>query len=192
MSGPISNEGVLIEHAVIKGRLSVAGAEIHYTAWLNDCDFESGADFSRTRLHGDLSAAGSRFHGDADFDGLHADGNIVLNNAKFDGLFDISGSQIHRSLDATAAVFSDPAGQAAQFDNITGLVRGDFENVTLNVPLVLDGAEFQILWLGTTGTGTAKPDADKLLLTKHVNLSHVTVHREFACRGNEDRNIACQ
>lgn len=46
----ISNEGVLIEHAVIKGRLSVAGAEIHYTAWLNDCDFESGADLFLAKI----------------------------------------------------------------------------------------------------------------------------------------------
>lgn len=49
----VSSEGVLIEHAVVHGRLGVAGAEIRYTVLLNDCDFEGGADFSRSHLQGD-------------------------------------------------------------------------------------------------------------------------------------------
>jgi Pentapeptide repeats (9 copies) len=180
---PFPNEGVLIEHAVIKDRLSVAGAEIRYTTWLNDCDFEGGVDFSRAHFLGGLSVVGSRFHGDADFDGLHADGDIVLKDAVFDGLFDISGSQIHGSLNAAGAVFSDPAGQPAQFDSITGLIRTDLENVTAKVPLILDGIEAQILWLGATTKGTAKPDPSKLQSITQLNLSHATVHRELHLEG---------
>jgi hypothetical protein len=179
----VSNEGVLIEHAVVHGKLGVAGAEIRYTVWLNDCDFEGGADLSRTHLHGDLSATNSRFHGDADFDGLRADGNIFFQNATFDGLFDISGSQIHGSLNAAGAVFSDQDGQPAQFDSMTGLVRADFENITLKVPLTLDGAEAQILWLGAIGNSAGRPNADKLPVVKQVILTHATVHRELHLEG---------
>lgn len=179
----VSSEGVLIEHAVVHGRLGVAGAEIRYTVLLNDCDFDSGADFSRTHLHGNLSATNSRFHGDADFDGLRADANIFFQNATFDGLFDISGSQIRGSLNTAGAVFSDPGGQPAQFDSMTGVVRADFENITLKVPLTLDGAECQILWLGATGNGAGRPNADKLPIVKQVNLTHATIHRELHLEG---------
>ena len=179
----VSSEGVLIEHAVVHGRLGVAGAEIRYTVLLNDCDFEGGADFSRSHLQGDLSATNSRFHGEADFDGLRADGNIFFQNATFDGLFDISGSQIRGSLNAAGAVFFDLDGQPAQFDSMTGLVRADLENITLKVPLTLDGAECQILWLGATGNSSIRPRSDTLPIVKQVNLTHATVHRELHLEG---------
>lgn len=179
----VSNEGVLIDHVIVQGRLGVAGAEIRYSIWLNDCDFQGAVDFSRAYLHGDLSAANSQFHGDADFDGLRAEGNIVFQGASFFGLFDISGSQIHGNLNVAGAVFADQAGNAAQFDNVTGLVRADLENITLKVPLTLDGAESQILCLGgacdSPDRSRPRPSPDKLPIFKQVNLSHATVHREL-------------
>jgi len=79
----VSHEGVLIKDAVIEGRLALAGAEIPFAMWFTNCEFKDDVDLSHSHLNGDLSVVGSTFRGDADLDGLRAEGHVVLDLARF-------------------------------------------------------------------------------------------------------------
>lgn len=181
----VSHEGVRVAGAVIRGKLELAGATIPYAVWLNNCNFLDDVDLSHTQLHGDLSLMESTVHGDADLDNLNADGNVVLDLATFDKNFDISDSKIGGNLAASGAKFGSKAG-TVQFNNIVVAKRADLDHITAEAPLILDGAEAQILVLGKSSgqfANLAFPAHDGRYAAKSINLNHATIHRELRITG---------
>jgi hypothetical protein len=181
----VSHEGVRIQGARISGKLELAGATIPYAVWLNNCDFLDDVDLSHTLLHGDLSLKESTVHGAVDLDSLNADGNVVLDLATFEQDFDISDSKIGANLDASGATFQTKVG-AVQFNNIVVAKRADLDHMTAQVPLILDGAEAQILVLGKSSGQL--PDStfsahEGRYSAKSINLNHATIHRELQITG---------
>lgn len=182
----VSHEGVLIKDAVIEGRLGLAGAKIPFAAWFTNCEFKNDVDLSHSHLYGDLSVVGSMFRGDADFDGLEAEGHVVMSLARFEGLFDISDSKINGNLEASGATFSDRNGNPAQFDDIKVSSRADLDHLTLEVPLTLDGADAQIITLGKAKSVYAPVnlrEKAELYSAKTIILSHAAVHRDLQIIG---------
>ena len=45
----VSHEGVMITHATIRGRLGLAGAQLPYAMWLNQCEFLDDMDLSHSQ-----------------------------------------------------------------------------------------------------------------------------------------------
>ena len=189
---PVSHEGVMITHATIRGRLGLAGAQLPYAVWLNQCEFLDDVDLSHSHLYADLSMVGSTFRGDVDLDGLQADGNVVLNMTKFDGVFDLSDAQINGNLEASGTNFAGRNGISAQFNNIKVTKRADLDHMTIAVPLILDGAESQILTVGAVASDYSPPELrgqNGPYDAKRINLSHSIIHRELRIAGMQIESL---
>lgn len=184
----VSHEGVRISHAVINGRLALAGSQIAYATWLNDCEFKDDVDISGSHIRGSLSLGRSTFNGDVDLDSLQVDGYLVLEGAAFKGSFDLGGSVIAEGLEGSAAAFVGDGQEATQFDSIREENGIRLEGVIFKHPLSFDGAESQFLWLGSVAKkldGYATLPGDCGCLASYINLSQVTIRRELHIRGME-------
>jgi hypothetical protein len=189
--GAVTHEGIRIKGAVVSGRLELANAKMPFAVWLNECEFWNDVDLSRSQLFGDLSLMRSRFDGDLDLDGTKADGNLILNLATIEGEFDVSGAQIGGNLAMSGASFALEGGNV-QLNNVAVAKRIDLDHITLETALILDGAESQILVLGTSSGElpiSQLTPHEGAYSAKTINLSHATIHRELLVTGLQVDNL---
>lgn len=174
----ISHEGVLISNAVIRGRFSLAGAEIKFPLWLNNCEFTDDVDLSWGQFGRSLSLEGSIFDKGADLDHVHLAGDLVIEGAHFTGLVDISGANIGGELDGNSTEFLATSGPA-QFDSMQAAQGAEFLGAKFSGGVTFDHlkAPFLLLGLNATRRGSGAPPT-ALALTR-LNLGHASIHGEL-------------
>jgi uncharacterized protein YjbI with pentapeptide repeats len=107
--------GVRLRRAHFTSRLDLSSAQISSSLWLVDCLFDDGADFTGTRIAGDLSLEQSQFRYPAKmqdtnniFIGLKVLGDTTLTAATFYGPVDFTNSEFRGEFTADNARFLAP------------------------------------------------------------------------------------
>jgi hypothetical protein len=183
----ISHEGVHIEHAIIEGRLSLAGAKIGYSTWLNDCQFEDGIDLSDSDIDGTLSVERSVFDGSEGVDlvGMRVQGNVVLRKSVFNGPFNISDARILGSIYGGGAQFVSTPKLDGVFDGVHVGNEIELDNTVSEVSLTFQAAEAQFLSLGRNRALdeqlNTREDARMRTIAK-LNLNRAVFHRQLFLR----------
>ncbi|MGX1785986.1 hypothetical protein ACWIGM_04570 [Bosea sp. NPDC055332] len=112
---PVAPEGVRFSGGRVEGRIHLADREIARPLWLIGCAIPSGIDISdaRTRALNFQDAAIGDGEGGALFaQGVHIQGELVLDGARVNGEFCISDATITRQFSADRARFANAGGDA--------------------------------------------------------------------------------
>ena len=174
----ISHEGVLISHAVIRGRFSLAGAEISFPVWLDNCEFTDDVDFSWGHFGRSLSLQNSTFDKGADLDHLHLEGDLVLEDAQFQRPLDVSGSNIGGELNGDGARFLATDG-LADFDSMQVAQGARFLDATFPGGVTFDHLKAPFLLVGQSAPARQSHAKIANLATPSLNVGHSTIHGEL-------------
>lgn len=175
----ISHEGVLISHAVIRSRFSLAGADIPFPVWLDDCEFKDDVDFSWGHFGRSLSLQNSVFEKGADLDHLHLDGDLILEDAQFlQKPLDVSGSNIGGELDGDGAKFLASGGMA-DFDSMLVAQGVRFLGASFPAGVTFEHLKAPFLLVGKSEPPRQAKSKIANISTPSLNVAHSTINGEF-------------
>ena len=167
---PIHRHGIMVENAIVCGRIDLNNDEVHYDVALDHCIFMDDFDITQSHFAKSLSVARSAFEGEVDFqlatigfdltlsecqfgvagfNRVHVAGDWLMVKATFAESVDFTGTEIAGDLVADGATFSGEA----DFGNMK--IEGDsgwpgatfsgpasFANARLGGNLMAEGATF--------------------------------------------------
>jgi hypothetical protein len=171
----ISHEGVLISNAVIRGKLTLAGAEISFPVWLDNCQFTDDVDFSWSHFARSLSLRRSIFEKAADLDHVHVEGDLVIREAQFKEAPDFSGAMVGDELSANGAHFLS-MDDFADFGSIQAAQGVTFFDATFPRGVTFEHLKAPFLLLGRS---PADLQTEPNLSTQKLNIGHSTIHGEL-------------
>lgn len=174
----ISHEGVLISHAVIRGRFSLAGADILFPVWLDNCEFTDDVDFSWGHFGRSLSLQNSKFDQGADLDHLHLEGDLVLQDAQFQKPLDVSGSNIGGELDGDGVKFFATGG-LADFDSMQVAQGVRVLGASFPAGVTFDHLRAPFLLVGQEPPAWQSHAKVANLSTPSLNVKNSTIHGEL-------------
>lgn len=174
----ISHEGVLISHAVIRGRFSLAGADILFPVWLDNCEFTDDVDFSWGHFGRSLSLRKSKFDKGADLDHLHLEGDLVLQDAQFQKPLDVSGSNIGGELNGDGVKFFATGG-LADFDSMQVAQGVRVLGTSFPAGVTFDHLRAPFLLVGQEPPAWQSHAKVANLSTPSLNVKNSTIHGEL-------------
>jgi hypothetical protein len=174
----ISHEGVLISGAVIRGKISLAGAEISFPVWLDDCQFNDDVDFSWSHFSRTLSLQDSVFRKEVDLDHVYVAGDLVIKDAQFQQPPDFSGATIDDELVGDGARFLSMV-DFADFGGIQAAQGVTFVGASFPRGITFEHLKAPFLLLGRGPSDLQLQPNLPSLSTQKLNLSHSTIHGEL-------------
>jgi len=136
--------------------VDISGAHFYYDLSLQNGHFAKGVVAGHLKVEGDLSLRETGFMDDVDFSSSQIGGALYMGGAQ---------------------ILTD--GKSADFDNAKVGTIAEFSNMDLKGPLILTGADLQIVLLGRDATlhlgNPGKPSEEASL----VDLEDVVVHRDM-------------
>lgn len=133
----VAPEGVRFSGGRVEGRIHLAGGEIARPLWLVGCAIPGGIDISAAQTRA-LDFRGATV-GDGEDEalfaqGIHIQGELILDEIRVNGKFCISNATITRQFSADRARFTNPGGDALAASGIS------CAGISLNDVLVEGGA----------------------------------------------------
>lgn len=195
----VSNQGIMIFHALIYDSINLENLVIPYEVYLNYCRFENNVNFSNSHFQKGLSFEGCSFK-DANFNGLKMEKFVILSKAVFAGSVDFMYADIAGQFIANETNFKSvenlvnftgmKVGSAALFNKafFAGPVNFGYTRITGNFEA--SGAQFKNVkeMVNFNSMKVGQVILHKAIFEGPVNFVNAEISVSFECHGTQFNN----